>query len=206
MTCTALIARQQPQVLILIRKVCHCLGYTQSYHAWSKGWWGACSSQGFPSGGKQVSNVLLPMHHKNSTMLPSEVPCSCHQVIQATPRIMPFPLGSHVCQQMLSHCIHCSSPSNSPQVCSLKEWLQPMYLHKDKCPWNVGVSVGCVWGTSNELYLSKHYQEQTSLPPQIPLMERYWLPLSYCFLQLRPRSTVNSSKGPSIIFLMELLA
>lgn len=54
------------------KKVCHRLGYTQSHHAWSQSWRAARSPQGIPSGGKQLSDVLLPTHHKNSTMLPKK--------------------------------------------------------------------------------------------------------------------------------------
>lgn len=111
------------------KNICHHLGYTQSRHARSPGWWGAHSYQAIPSQGKLLSDVLLPTHHKNRTMLPK----TCH-----APAIRSFrlPAGSHhsfcvhISASRCCHCTHQCSPNNSPQRWSLKKWLQPMCLGK----------------------------------------------------------------------------
>lgn len=90
-------------------QVCHHPGYTQSCHAWSQHWRGACSSQGIPSRCKQMSDVLILTHPKNSTMLPKNTAMLLlYRLFTLPPGLCHF---TDVYQQLWSHCIHSSSPS-----------------------------------------------------------------------------------------------
>lgn len=125
------------------KKVWYCLGYTQSRHTWSQRWQDTCSSQGIPAGGKQVSDALLPTHHKNSTVLPKRCArlllsghsgYSQHYAISfgltyltaGTQSLHPLLLAKQLSSDILT-----------------KGMIATFVFTQRWCPWNVGVSSGC---------------------------------------------------------------
>lgn len=87
-------------------QVCHHPGYTQSCHAWSQHWRGACSSQGIPSRCKQMSDVPIPTHPKNSTMLPKNTAMLLlYRLFTLPPRTM-SELLVDICEVTVSTALH----------------------------------------------------------------------------------------------------